>query len=38
LKLMDSIDASANSLARAYAASSAKDFWVPELPQAASAA
>ena len=38
LKLMDSIDASANSLARAYAASSAKDFWVPELPQAVSAA
>ena len=33
LKLMDAIDASANSLARAYAALSAKEFWVPELPE-----
>jgi CRISP-associated protein Cas1 len=32
LKLMDAIDASANSLARAYAARSASEFWVPELP------
>src|SRR5882762_4053657 len=32
LKLMDAIDASANSLARAYAALSANEFWVPELP------
>ena len=35
LKLMDAIDASANSLARAYTAMSADDFWVPELPEAA---
>ena len=34
LKLMDSIDASANSLARSYASRSASDFWVPELPEA----
>jgi CRISPR-associated protein Cas1 len=34
LKLMDAIDASANSLARAYASLSYKDFWVPELPAA----
>lgn len=34
IKLMDAIDASANSMARAYAAMSAKDFWVPELPEA----
>ena len=34
IKLMDAIDASANSLARAYAAMSARDFWVPELPEA----
>ena len=34
LKLMDAVDASANSLARAYAAMSADDFWVPELPEA----
>jgi CRISPR-associated protein Cas1 len=34
LKLMDAIDASANSLARAYAALSAEPFWVPELPEA----
>lgn len=34
LKLMDAIDASANSLARAYAALSAETFWVPELPEA----
>ncbi len=32
LKLMDAIDASANSLARAYAELSAARFWVPELP------
>lgn len=38
LKLMDAIDASANSLARAYAAQSASDFWVPELPQAVAVA
>jgi len=38
IKLMDAIDASANSLARSYAAMSAKDFWVPELPEAAAAA
>jgi hypothetical protein len=38
LKLMDAIDASANSLARAYEKSSADQFWVPELPEAASAA
>lgn len=35
LKLMDAIDASANSLARAYAALSAENFWVPELPAVA---
>jgi len=35
LKLMDAIDASANSLARAYAGMSADDFWVPELPEVA---
>jgi CRISP-associated protein Cas1 len=35
LKLMDAIDASANSLARAYAELSAELFWVPELPEAA---
>ncbi|HEX3719318.1 MAG TPA: type II CRISPR-associated endonuclease Cas1 [Verrucomicrobiae bacterium] len=34
LKLMDAIDASANSLARAYEQSSASVFWVPELPEA----
>jgi len=34
LKLMDSIDASANSMARAYASLSSVDFWVPELPEA----
>jgi CRISPR-associated protein Cas1 len=34
LKLMDAIDASANSLARAYAGMLADDFWVPELPEA----
>jgi CRISPR-associated protein Cas1 len=38
LKLMDAIDASANSLARAYEVMSAKPFWVPELPGAASVA
>jgi CRISPR-associated protein Cas1 len=32
LKLMDAIDASANSLARAYEQMSAESFWVPELP------
>ncbi|MGP8200605.1 MAG: hypothetical protein ACLQU4_14010 [Limisphaerales bacterium] len=32
LKLMDAIDASANSLARAYEDMSAGAFWVPELP------
>ena len=36
LKLMDAIDASANSLARAYAELSAARFWVPELPENAS--
>lgn len=35
LKLMDAIDASANSLARAYAELSAKLLWLPELPKAA---
>ena len=34
LKLMDAIDASANSLARAYAEQSAARFWVPELAEA----
>lgn len=34
LKLMDAIDASANSLARAYSEMSASAFWVPELPEA----
>lgn len=34
LKLMDAIDASANSLARAYAEMSAEAFWVAELPKA----
>jgi hypothetical protein len=29
---MDAIDASANSLARAYEQMSAESFWVPELP------
>jgi len=38
IKLMDAIDASANSLARSYAAMSAKDFWVPVLPAAETAA
>jgi CRISPR-associated protein Cas1 len=38
LKLMDAIDASANSLARAYEHASAAQFWVPELPPAPSAA
>jgi CRISPR-associated protein Cas1 len=32
LKLMDAIDASANSLARAYEEMSVQPFWVPELP------
>lgn len=36
LKLMDAIDASANSLARAYTALKATEFWVPELPEAPS--
>ena len=35
LKLMDAIDASANSLARAYEEMSVQPFWVPELPAAA---
>lgn len=35
LKLMDAIDASANSLARAYAEMSSLPFWLPELPEAA---
>lgn len=35
LKLMDAIDASANSLARAYAELSAKLLWLPELPKPA---
>ncbi|MBI4326730.1 MAG: CRISPR-associated endonuclease Cas1, partial [Chloroflexi bacterium] len=35
LKLMDAIDASANSLARAYAEASHRMFWVPELPEVA---
>lgn len=34
LKLMDAIDASANSLARSYAARDADAFWVPELQAA----
>jgi CRISPR-associated protein Cas1 len=34
LKLMDAIDASANSLARAYAEQSAARFWVPVLAEA----
>jgi CRISPR-associated protein Cas1 len=38
LKLMDAIDASANSLARAYEEMSAQSFWVPELPAALTAA
>ncbi len=33
LKLMDAIDASANSLARAYAAASYRLFWAPVLPE-----
>lgn len=33
LKLMDSIDASANSLARSYAELSSIPFWLPELPE-----
>jgi CRISPR-associated protein Cas1 len=37
LKLMDAIDASANSLARAYEQMSARPFWVPELPEAQAA-
>ena len=32
---MDAIDASANSLARAYEEMSVQPFWVPELPGAA---
>jgi CRISPR-associated protein Cas1 len=32
LKLMDAIEASANSLARAYEEMSVQLFWVPELP------
>jgi CRISPR-associated protein Cas1 len=36
LKVMDAIDASANSLARAYAEMSAARFWVPELPEGGS--
>lgn len=35
LKLMDAIDTSANSLARAYAEMSSLPFWLPELPEAA---
>lgn len=31
LKLMDAIDASANSLARSYSEKSSDRFWVPEL-------
>lgn len=38
LKLMDAIDASANSLARAYAELSVVPFWLPELPEAVSPA
>jgi CRISPR-associated protein Cas1 len=38
LKLMDAIDASANSLARAYAAASHRMFWLPELPEAGASA
>lgn len=34
LKLMDAIDASANSLARSYAAKDSDAFWVPELEAA----
>jgi len=33
LKLMDAIDASANSLARAYTEASYHPFWAPELPE-----
>jgi CRISPR-associated protein Cas1 len=35
LKMMDAIDASASSLARAYAEQSAEPFWVPALPKVA---
>lgn len=35
LKLMDAIDASANSLARAYSEASHRLFWAPELPETA---
>ncbi len=35
LKLMDAIDAAANSLARSYAEMSAAEFWLPELPAVA---
>jgi len=38
LKLMDAIDASGNSLARAYEELSAAPFWVPELPELAGVA
>lgn len=37
LKMMDAIDASANSLARAYAELSSIPFWLPELPEASPA-
>jgi CRISPR-associated protein Cas1 len=37
LKLLDAIDASGNSLARAYEELSAAPFWVPELPELAGA-
>ena len=37
LKLMDAIDASANSLARAYEQLSPQPFWIPELPEASNA-
>lgn len=37
LKLMDAIDASANSLARAYEEMSVRPFWVPELPDSQAA-
>ncbi len=38
LKLMDAVDASANSLARAYAVLSPSEFWVPELLEVKAAA
>jgi CRISPR-associated protein Cas1 len=37
LKLMDAIDASASSMARAYERMDAGEFWIPELPDIAAA-